>query len=179
MKQVKECFQSGRWKSNHCNPTPTASTDHSAFYIQHSTFPNMLLFFLILAASFILQLFLPWWIIALVAFALALWKGTSSRQAFWSGFGAIVFLWAATALVIHLRNEGILTAKIAGLFALPFPALMILITALVGGLVGGLAALSGFYWQRLLLPGAAQATTSRAGNSAASVAFKSRHDTVR
>ncbi len=138
----------------------------------------MLLFFLILAASFILQLFLPWWIIAPVAFALALWKGTSSRQAFWSGFGAIVFLWAATALVIHLRNEGILTAKIAGLFALPFPALMIVITALVGGLVGGLAALSGFYWQRLL-PGATQATPSRARSSATPVAFKSRHDTVR
>ncbi len=138
----------------------------------------MLLFFLILAASFVLQLFLPWWIIAPVAFALALWKGTSSRQAFWSGFGAIVFLWAATAWVIHLRNEGILTAKIAGLFALPFPTLMILITALVGGLVGGLAALSGFYWQRLL-PGAAKATTSRAKHSAAPVAFKSRHDTVR
>jgi hypothetical protein len=138
----------------------------------------MLLFFLILAASFILQLFLPWWIIAPAAFALALWKGTSSRQAFWSGFGAIVFLWAATALVIHLRNEGILTAKIAGLFALPFPALMIVITALVGGLVGGLAALSGFYWQRLL-PGATQATPSRARSSDAPVAFKSRHDTVR
>jgi hypothetical protein len=139
----------------------------------------MLLFFLILAASFILQLFLPWWIIALVAFALALWKGTSSRQAFWSGFAAIVFLWAATALVIHLRNEGILTARIAGLFALPFPTLMILITALVGGLIGGLAALSGFYWQRLLLPRAAKPTASRAEDSAAPMAFKSRHDTAR
>jgi hypothetical protein len=112
----------------------------------------MLLFFLILAASFILQLFLPWWIIAPVAFALALWKGTSSRQAFWSGFAAIVFLWAATALVIHLRNEGILTAKIAGLFALPFSGLMILITAIVGGLVGGLAALSGFYCRGCCFP---------------------------
>jgi hypothetical protein len=137
----------------------------------------MLLFFLILTASFVLQLFLPWWIIAPIAFALALWKGTSSRHAFWSGFGAIVFLWATTALVIHLRNEGILTAKIAGLFALPFPALMIVITALIGGLVGGLAALSGFYWQRLLLPRAA--TASHAEGSTAPVAFKSRHDTVR
>jgi|GEM_PF-214453 len=134
----------------------------------------MLLFFLILAASFILQLFLPWWIIAPVAFALALWKGTSSRQAFWSGFGAIVFLWAAAALVIHLRNEGILTAKVAGLFSLPFPALMIVITALVGGLVGGLAALSGFYWQRLVLPGA-----GRTGRSTAPSALKARPDTVR
>jgi hypothetical protein len=134
----------------------------------------MLLFFLILAASFILQLFLPWWIIAPVAFSLALWKGTSSHQAFWSGFGAIVFLWAAAALVIHLRNEGILTAKVAGLFSLPFPALMILVTALIGGLVGGLAALSGFYWQRVVLPG-----VGRTGTSTAPSALKARHDTVR
>jgi hypothetical protein len=141
----------------------------------------MLLFFLILAASFILQLFLPWWIIAPVAFALALWKGISPRQAFWSGFGAIVFSWTATALVIHLRNEGILTIKIAGLFALPFPTLLIAITALIGGLVGGLAALSGFYWQRLLLPRSAKATASRTGVTAGAgpLTFKSRHDTVR
>jgi hypothetical protein len=140
----------------------------------------MLLFFLILAASFILQLFLPWWIIAPVAFGLALWKGASPRQAFWSGFGAIVFSWAATALVIHLRNEGILTAKVAGLFSLPFPALLIAITALVGGLVGGLAALSGFYWQRLLLPRSAN-KASRTGVTAGAgpLAFKSRHDTIR
>ena len=138
----------------------------------------MLLFFLILAASFILQLFLPWWIIAPAAFALALWKGTSSRQAFWSGFGALVFLWAAAALVIHLRNEGILTAKVAGLFSLPFPALMIMITALIGGLVGGLAALSGFYWQRLVLPGAAH-SAGRTGTGTAPSALKARHDTVR
>ncbi|MBD0260643.1 MAG: hypothetical protein ICV83_33410, partial [Cytophagales bacterium] len=93
---------------------------------------------------------------------------------------AIVFSWAATALVIHLRNEGILTAKIAGLFALPFPVLLIAITALIGGLVGGLAALSGFYWQRLLLPRSAKAA-SRTGVTAGAgpLAFKSRHDTVR
>ncbi len=113
----------------------------------------MLLFFLILVTSFILQLFLPWWIIAPLAFGLALWKGgTSARQAFWSGFSAILILWAAAALVIHWRNEGILTGKIAALFSLPFPSLMILVTALVGGLVGGLAALSGLYWKKVLLP---------------------------
>ena len=139
----------------------------------------MLLFFLILTVSFILQFFLPWWVIAPVAFALALWKGSTSRQAFWSGFGAIVFLWAAMALIIHLRNEGILTARVAGLFSLPLPTLIIAITALIGGLVGGLAALSGFYWRRLLLPNATKATTFHPGFNAGAGEFKSRHDTIR
>ncbi len=109
-----------------------------------------MLFLLIAFICFILQLFLPWWIIAPVAFALAIWKSYSGKQAFWSGFGSIALMWSIVALFIHLRNEGVLTAKIAALFSLPLPELMIVITAVIGGLVGGLSALTGFYWKKLL-----------------------------
>ncbi len=142
----------------------------------------MPLFFLILALSFVLQFFLPWWIIAPVAFGLSLWKSTSARQAFLAGFSAIFFLWAAMALVIHLRNEGILTAKIAALFSLPFPSLMILVTALIGGLVGGIAALSGFYWKQFLKPSpAASSMKANAGTPVTAqqnFTFKTRHNKV-
>ncbi|CAN5910822.1 hypothetical protein BH24BAC1_BH24BAC1_00730 [soil metagenome] len=107
-----------------------------------------MLFFLIFLVSLLLQFFLPWWIVAPVAFGLALWRGRSGWQAFGAGFGAVALGWLGASLVIHLRTEGILTAKVADLLTLPSPLLLLALTALLGGLVGGLAALSGYFLRR-------------------------------
>lgn len=110
-----------------------------------------MLFLLIALLSFILQYFLPWWIIAIVAFGLAFWKGSSAGKAFLAGFLAIIVVWAAMATFTHIRTDGILTSKIAALFNLPVSALLIVVTAIIGGLVGGIAALSGFYTRQLFI----------------------------
>jgi hypothetical protein len=108
--------------------------------------PARLLLFLVIALlSFVLQLFMPWWIIAIVAFGAALWKATNGSSAFWSGFLAIMAVWLLMATFTHIRTEGILTSRIAALFSLPASFLLIIVTALIGGLVGGIAALSGYY----------------------------------
>ncbi len=107
----------------------------------------MILFILILVASLLLQLFLPWWIIAPVAFGVALWKGNSARQAFLAGFGAIFMLWLVAAWISDYRNNHILSTKIAELFFVNYPAILLLLTAFIGGLVGGLAAWSGYFWK--------------------------------
>jgi hypothetical protein len=106
---------------------------------------RLLLFLLIALLSFVLQLFMPWWIIAIVAFGAALWKATNGSTAFWSGFLAIVTVWLLMAGFTHIRTGGILTNRIAALFSLPASFLLIIVTALMGGLVGGIAALSGYY----------------------------------
>jgi hypothetical protein len=111
---------------------------------------RLLLFLLIALLSFILQLFLPWWIIAVVAFAAALWKAVSGSSAFWSGFLAVAVVWLLMAIFTHIRTDGILTSRIAALFNLPASFLLILITAIIGGLVGGMAALSGYFVRQAL-----------------------------
>ncbi len=103
-----------------------------------------MLILLILVLSLVAQFFLPWWIIAVIAFGLALWKAHSAGNAFVSGFLGIGLGWLGASLFIHLRTGAILTAKIAQLFSLPSSVLLVVITALVGGLVGGFAALSGY-----------------------------------
>jgi hypothetical protein len=108
-----------------------------------------MVFLLIALLSFLLQFFLPWWIIAVVAFGVALWKASSGGNAFLSGFLAIVLVWTVMAGFIHIHTEGILSNKIAALFYLPSPLLLIIITAFIGGLVGGMAALSGFFVRKL------------------------------
>ena len=94
--------------------------------------------------SFIAGLYLPWWSIAIIAFFVALFMGQFIGRSFLSGFLGIFLLWFIVALWIDINNEHILSQKIAQLFSLGNSSvLLILITALIGALVGGFAAMSG------------------------------------
>lgn len=99
---------------------------------------------LIALLAFILGLFLPWWSIAIVAFLVPLLLQPSIGTGFLSGFLGIFLLWAVVAFWIDQKNNSILSHKIAQLFPLGGSAiLLILVTAFVGGLVGGFAAMAG------------------------------------
>ncbi len=98
---------------------------------------------LILIFSFIAEIFLPWWSIAVVAFAIGFMKTPSGWKSFLAGFLGVGFLWWMTSGTIHFRTEGILTSKVGEMFTLPLPILVVLITGLIGGLVGGFAAAAG------------------------------------
>jgi hypothetical protein len=103
-----------------------------------------MLFLVIFVVSFIGSYFLPWWAAAAIAFVAALFIGKTSGKAFWSGFGAIFVLWLILALMKSMPNENMLASRVIQLFPLPHQwILILLISALIGGLVGGLAALSG------------------------------------
>ena len=94
--------------------------------------------------SFIAGLYLPWWSIALVAFAVALLIKQKIGFAYLSAFTAIWFLWGGLSFLIHIRNNGVLTQKIARLFPLNGNSFyLIMITALIGATVAGFAAMSG------------------------------------
>ncbi|MCZ8214945.1 MAG: hypothetical protein O9262_01835 [Cyclobacteriaceae bacterium] len=94
----------------------------------------------IVAGSFLIQLFLPWWSIAIVAFAGGfLFK---SSQNFLAGFLSLALLWGLYAFWIDLGGAAPLADRVAGISSISKPLLFVL-TAVVGGLVGGFAALSG------------------------------------
>ncbi|MDF3076639.1 MAG: hypothetical protein K0S09_528 [Sphingobacteriaceae bacterium] len=115
----------------------------------------MLIIFIALI-SLLLQFFLPWWIIAPVAFGLAFWRAASGKHAFWSGFLALFLLWAVMALFKTIPNENLLANRVGQMFGFPDWAfnwiIMLLITALVGALVSGFSALAGFYCREAFLP---------------------------
>lgn len=93
--------------------------------------------------GYILGLFLPWWAIALAAFVVALVWQQRPGKAFASGFVAIFLLWGALALVADVRNEHILGNRMSELIAgSRMPWALILASALIGGLVAGMGALS-------------------------------------
>jgi hypothetical protein len=94
--------------------------------------------------SFIAGLYIPWWSIAIVAFLVALLIKQRFGVAFLSGFLGIFLLWGVLTFWIDAANNHILSHKIAQLFPLGGSSfLLILVTAFVGALVGGFAAISG------------------------------------
>jgi hypothetical protein len=96
--------------------------------------------------SFVLCLFMGWWSIALAAFVVAALIHQPPRKAFLTGFSALFGLWGIMAWWIDAANNSVLSHRMASL--LPFGGsafIMILVTALVGALVAGFAALTGSY----------------------------------
>jgi hypothetical protein len=101
---------------------------------------------LIALIAFVLGLYFPWWTIAVAAFLVAVIIPQFPWKAFLSGFLGIFIIWACLAWWKDMNNDGVLASKIAQLFSLPATSLiMVLVTAIVGGLIGGFAALSGSF----------------------------------
>jgi hypothetical protein len=82
--------------------------------------------------SAVAEYFLPWWSMAVVCFLVAIFMKWSGRKSFLMGFCGVGMLWLILAL---LRD--------VALFHLPNYGLFILVTVIIGGLVGGLAAWAG------------------------------------
>ena len=91
-------------------------------------------------------LWFGWWIIAVAAFLIALLVHQLPGKAFLSGALGVFLLWGALAWWIDMKNEHILSKRIAEVLPLGGNSLLlILVTAILGGLVAGFAALSGSY----------------------------------
>lgn len=110
-----------------------------------------MLFILIFVLTLIAGFITPWWAAPIIAFVMALYAGTKPAQAFWSGFGAVFMVWTVLALFKSVPNDHILASRVAVLFHLPHWIWILFITALIGGLVGGMSALSGFLVRRLVV----------------------------
>jgi hypothetical protein len=95
---------------------------------------------------FISGLFLPWWCIAITSFIVALLVHQKAGKAFLSGFLGLFLLWAALAWWINMKNNGVLSVKIASVLPLGGNQIyLILLTGFIGGLVAGFAAMTGSF----------------------------------
>jgi len=112
----------------------------------------------ILVISAIAQFFLPWWVIAPIAFLVGMFTSKSGKGAWLAGAGAIATLWIAYAAYLNITNDGLMLDRIGNLFAdslkflnsVPFSVSFFLIMALIGGLVGGFSALAGYQFRQLI-----------------------------
>lgn len=110
----------------------------------------MILFAIILALTFISGFILPWWVCAIIAFAAALFIQTKG-SAFWCGFVGVALAWLALALLKTVPNDNILAQRMAKLFHLPNWVLLLAVTIIIGGLVGGFSSLSGVLFRNAFI----------------------------
>ena len=122
----------------------------------------ILRFILVGVASYIATLYFPWWSVAIVGFLVGLilsQKVNSKRRsftkprpparAFLAGFLALFILWGGMAYIMDSANESILSEKISQLILstkeppIPGPYIMLLITAIIGGFIGGFSTMTG------------------------------------
>lgn len=106
----------------------------------------MIQLILIVILGLLAQLVLPWWSMALVALLVCLWRSQSAGQAFLHGFLGVALVWLGYALLIYLRTGGDFIGRMGELlFKMNNAVLPLLATGFLGGLVGGLSGLSGFF----------------------------------
>lgn len=103
----------------------------------------MILLLLLIITGYLINLVLPWWGIAITGLVLGFQMKPKSGKAFGIGFLALFLLWGCQALYTHLVNDGILSTRIAEMLGVGSPLLVVLITGVLGGLISGLAVLSG------------------------------------
>lgn len=106
---------------------------------------------IIIVGTYILQLYLPWYTIAILPLVTGLLFPKKAAPAFFAGFLGIGILWALLAYLIHYQTDAILTGKVAQILMVNKGIFVILATALVGGLVGGFWGLGGFYLRRMFI----------------------------
>lgn len=107
---------------------------------------------LIALVSLVLGMYLPWWTVAIAAFGIVYLFGLKPGFAFLSGFAGVFICWALIALFRDNANDGILSHRIALILPLRGSgALLILVSALIGGMVGGMAGLTASFIHRLKL----------------------------
>jgi hypothetical protein len=88
---------------------------------------------------FIVQYFLPWWTIAIIALIAGYIFHNNGLSSFAAGFLGAGLLWLVMAYYLDAATQSILTEKVNKLF----PLNVFIMMTIVGGLVGGFAALTG------------------------------------
>ena len=101
--------------------------------------------------SFTLCLYMPWWTIAVAAFGVGAIIYQRPYLSFTAAFLSLLLLWGGLAWYISAQNDHLLARRISPrILHRDDPVFLILITALVGGLTAGFAALSGSLLRSLM-----------------------------
>ncbi|MEI8110832.1 MAG: hypothetical protein WCH59_07540 [Chitinophagia bacterium] len=89
---------------------------------------------------------MPWWSFALSSALIALCVQQSKISTFVSGFLGIFLLWVLLAFIRDVSNDHILSQRVVSILGIGSSStLLILITGFLGGLVSGLAAITGYH----------------------------------
>ncbi len=102
-----------------------------------------MLFILLIVLGFISQYLLSWWAFPLVSFFLALFLGKGWIDSTLHSFAAGVLVWGGLTFWSYSSYDTTFFDNFANLLTLPSGLVLIMVTALLGGLLSGLAGAAG------------------------------------
>lgn len=110
-----------------------------------------MVFLVIIIASFLLQMVLPWWAIVIISFATCGIIGKTGKIAFWQPFLAIFTLWISVALFKSLPNNNVLATRVAEMLSVKLWPIVLLVMGLLGGLVAGISGYCGYHFRKSVI----------------------------
>ena len=110
-----------------------------------------MVFLIIIIASFLLQMVLPWWVIILISFATCGIIGKTGKISFWQPFLAILILWIGMALFKSLPNNNVLATRVAEMLSVKQWPIVLAVTGLLGGLVSGICGYCGYQFRKNMI----------------------------
>ncbi|HLF65398.1 MAG TPA: hypothetical protein VI603_16655 [Saprospiraceae bacterium] len=102
----------------------------------------------------------PWWNCGIIAFIVGFALRLKTGPAFIAGFTSVALTWGILAGWIDAQNASLLSGKIGELFGGLSPFILVIITAIVGGLVGGFGATTGAQLANFVLRSKAKASST-------------------
>jgi energy-coupling factor transporter transmembrane protein EcfT len=110
-----------------------------------------MVFLIIIIASFLLQMVLPWWIVIVISFATCGIVGKTGKISFWQPFLAISLLWIGMALFKSLPNNNILATRVAEMLGVNQWPIVLAVTGILGGLVAGISGFCGYQFRKNMI----------------------------
>ncbi len=114
--------------------------------------------FLLAIVCAAVQFFYPWWTMAIAALVFGFVFGQNGIRSFIIGLLGVGVVWFVYAFYLDLNNDNILSSRVAELFGLSglsdssgisSSILLLLVTALIGGFIGGLSCTSGSFFRAM------------------------------
>lgn len=94
--------------------------------------------------SYAFGLFLPWWSIMIAGFLTGFFIPQKRVVSFLSSFLGVAFFWGVFAFIVSSANDHILAKRVAVLVIKnENPLLLVMATAVIGGISSGFSALTG------------------------------------
>ena len=103
---------------------------------------NMLSILALAVAYWLVPMFLPWWSVAIPAVIFG-FLAKNNLWAFFTAFLVLALVWGVQAQMQNAANAGLLAGKMGTLLGGLGAIQMVLVTAVLGGLIGGIFGLSG------------------------------------
>ncbi len=104
---------------------------------------------LMMLGGFAACLFFPWWSISIVSVLVSICIPQKRGVSFLIGFIAFFLLWLGWSFLISVNNHHILAHRVSLLILkMDQPILLCLVTGLVGGVIGGMASLTGSFFRQ-------------------------------